>query len=100
MLSERVKTPPDDGGVWTAKKVALVMAGALGLARVADQRGWEALRAIGWTIQRPRPRHAQVATPEAQAAFKKNLPKRSPRKPIATPARPSRSLPPTSTASG
>ena len=96
MLRERVKAPPDDGGAWSARKVAAVMARALGLARVAEQRGWEALRAIGWTIQRPRPRHAQAATPEAQAAFKKSLPKRSPRKPIATPARPSRSLPPTS----
>ena len=47
MLSERVKTPPDDGGVWTAKKVARVMAAALGVAEVAVQRGWEALRAIG-----------------------------------------------------
>lgn len=35
MLSERVKTAPDDGGVWIAKKVALVMAADLGLARVA-----------------------------------------------------------------
>ena len=45
MLRERVKTPPDDGGVWTAKKVAAVIAAALGLAHVAEQRGWEALRA-------------------------------------------------------
>jgi transposase len=88
MLAERVKTPPDDGGVWTAKKVALVMAAALGLARVAEQRGWEALRAIGWTIQRPRPRHAQAATPEAQSAFKKSLPRPSPRRRSAIPARP------------
>ncbi|NYS26888.1 helix-turn-helix domain-containing protein [Rhodobacteraceae bacterium 2376] len=51
MLRERVKTPPDDGGVWTAKKVAAVMACELGQASVAPQRGWEALRAIGWTIQ-------------------------------------------------
>nr|MBA3587423.1 helix-turn-helix domain-containing protein [Chloroflexota bacterium] len=39
------------------KKVAAVIAAALGVAQVAEQRGWEALRAIGWTIQRPRPRH-------------------------------------------
>ena len=56
-LRERLKTPPDDGGVWTSRKVAAVMAAELGLAKVAEQRGWEALRAIGWTIQRPRPRH-------------------------------------------
>jgi transposase len=86
-LRERVKTPPDDGGVWTAKKVATVIAAALGVAHVAEQRGWEALRAIGWTIQRPRPQHARAATPEEQAAFKKNSPKPSPRRRSAIPAR-------------
>jgi hypothetical protein len=30
------------------------MATELGRA-VAEQRGWEVLRAIGWTVQRPRP---------------------------------------------
>jgi len=79
MLRERVKSPPDDGGVWTAKKVAAVIAVALGVDRVAEQRGWEALRAIDWTIQRPRPRHARAATPEEQAAFKKSSPTPSPR---------------------
>ena len=69
-LRARVKTPPDDGGVWTAKKVAAFMAAELGLASVAEQRGWEALRAIEWTLQRPRPRHVRVAPPEEQAAFK------------------------------
>lgn len=87
MLRERVKTPPDDGGVWTAKKVAAVIAAALGLAKVAEQRGWEALRAIGWTIQRPRPRDVRAATPEEQVAFKKTFPKPSPRRRSATPAR-------------
>jgi transposase len=100
MLRERVKRPPDDGGVWTAKKVAAVIAAALGLARVAEQRGWEALRAIGWTIQRPRPQHARAATPEEQAAFKKSLPRSSPRRRIVTPARRSRPSPPTSIGSG
>jgi transposase len=86
-LKERVRTPPDDGGAWTAKKVAAVMAAELGLTAVAEQRGWEALRAIGWTIQRPRPRHVRAASPEEQAAFKKSSPKPSPRRPRATPAR-------------
>jgi transposase len=100
MLQERVKSPPDDGGVWTAKKVAAVIAAALGLARVAEQRGWEALRAIGWTVQRPRPRHVRAATPEEQEAFKKTSPQRSPRRRSAIPARQSRPSPPTSIASG
>ncbi len=74
-LRERLKSPPEDGGVWTAKKVAAVMAAELGLERVAEQRGWEALRAIGWTIQRPRPRHVRAASADEQAAFQKSLPK-------------------------
>lgn len=98
-LRERLKHPPDDGGVWTAKKAAAFMAAELGRA-VAEQRGWEALRAIGWTVQRPRPQHVRAATPEEQAGFKKSLPTPSRRKPSATPARSWRSSPPTSIASG
>jgi len=37
---------------------------------VAPQRGWEQLRALGLTPQRPRPREER-ADPAAQAAFKK-----------------------------
>ena len=74
VLRERLKSPPEDGGVWTAKKVAAVMAAELGLTKVAEQRGWEALRAIGWTIQRPRPRHARAASPEEQEEYKKTRP--------------------------
>jgi transposase len=87
MLRERLKSPPEDGGIWTAKKVAVVMAAELGLAKVAEQRGWEALRAVGWTIQRPRPRHARAAGPEAQAEFKKSSPKPSPKRQSAIRAR-------------
>lgn len=86
-LRERLKTPPDGGGVWSSKKVAAVMAAELGLGSVAEQRGWEALRAIGWTIQRPRPRHVRSATPDEQAAFEKTSPTRSPRSRPAIPAR-------------
>ena len=97
-LRERLKRPPADGGVWTARKVAAFMTGELG-RRVAEQRGWEALRAVGWTIQSPRPSHAEAATPEEQAALKKSLPRRLPRRRTAIPARWSRSSPPTSTGS-
>ena len=86
MLRERLTSPPEDSGVWTSKKVVAVMAAELGLASVAEQRGWEALRAIGWTIQRPRPRHARAAGLEAQAEFKKSSPKPSLRKRDAIPA--------------
>ena len=86
VLRERLKSPPGDGGLWTAKKVAALIAAELGLAKVAEQRGWEALRAIGWTIQRPRPRHARAASPEEQAKYKKASRKPSPKRQSATPA--------------
>jgi transposase len=74
-LRLRLQAPPDDDGVWTSRKVAAVMAAELGLATVAVQRGWEALQAIGWSIQKPRPRHAKAATQEEQEAFKKASPR-------------------------
>ena len=98
-LEARLRLPPDDGGVWTAKKAAAFMAAELGRS-VSEQRGWEALRAVGWTIQRPRPQHAEVASPEEQAAFKKNSRRPSRKRRSAIPARRSRRSPPTSTASG
>jgi transposase len=69
-LAERVQTPPEDGGLWSGPKVAAWMARHLGLARVHPQRGWEALKRIGWSIQAPRPLHPRAATPEQRAAFK------------------------------
>ena len=50
-LRARLREPPPDGGIWTSGKVATWMAGELGLERLAPQRGWEALQAIGWSIQ-------------------------------------------------
>jgi transposase len=70
-LKARLLEPPPDGGLWTSPKVAAWMASELGLTRVAPQRGWEALKAIGWSVQKPRPRHPASATPEQQEAFKK-----------------------------
>lgn len=69
-LARRVRTPPGDGGVWSGPKVAAWIARRLGLAQVHPQRGWEALRRIGWSPQAPRPRHARAAGPEEQAAFR------------------------------
>jgi len=58
-----------DGGLWTCGKVAAWMAEQLGRP-VGEPRGWEAMRSMGFTPQRPRPRATQ-ADPVAQAAFKK-----------------------------
>src|SRR3712207_3776327 len=63
-LKARLRELPPNGGLWTSPKVAAWMASELGLKQVAPQRGWEALKAIGWSVQKPRPRHPQAATPE------------------------------------
>ena len=76
-LAERVKTPPEDGGVWSGPKAAVWMARHLGLAKVHAQRGWEALKRIGWSIQVPRPRHPRSAAPEQREALKKSWTRRS-----------------------
>ena len=98
-LRGRLKSPSDDGGAWTARKAAAFMAAELGLARVAEQRGRQVLRAIDWTLRRSRPRHVRAATPEGQATFEKISPRWSPRKPRAIRARSSRPSLPTSIAS-
>ncbi len=61
--------PAPDGGLWTCRKVADWIGERIGRP-VAEARGWEWLRRLGFSPQRPRPREAR-ADPEAQAAFKK-----------------------------
>jgi transposase len=70
-LKERLKTPPDDGGLWTGPKVAGWLAKFHGRKAVHDQRGWDALLAIEYSIQKPRPRHPGAAGEEDRAALKK-----------------------------
>jgi transposase len=98
-LEMRVATPPEGGGVWSGPKVAGFLAAEHGLSHVAPQRGWEALKAIGWSLQRPRPRHARSATDDERAEFKKTSAKRWTRRRPNTRAQRSPSLPPTSTGS-
>jgi len=49
-LQERIKTPPDDGGLWTGPKIARWLAKFHGVQGIHDQRGWDALIAIGYSI--------------------------------------------------
>lgn len=75
-LRERLKSPPDDGGVWTGPKIARWLADFHGLKSVHDQRGWDALVAIGWSIQQPRPRHPQAASEQDRSRLKKTAARR------------------------
>jgi transposase len=98
-LAERLKRPPEDGGVWRGPKVAAWMARHLGLRKVHPQRGWDALRRLGWSLQSPRPRHPRAATPAQKVALKKSLPERWRGPGRRIPAARSRSGPRTSTVS-
>ncbi len=90
-LRRKLKEPPPDGGIWTSRKVADFMADQLGLETLAQQRGWEALQAIGWSIQSPRPKNPNSAISEEAKAFKKTPLTRSPKKPTSIPTSRSRS---------
>ena len=90
-LQEQIKTPPDDGGLWSGPKIARWLAQFHGLRSVHDQRGWDALIAIGYSIQQPRPRHPDAATQEDRAALKKNFRPRRPRSNATIRTRPSKS---------
>src|SRR3954465_1199675 len=99
-LKARLREPPPDGGLWTSPKVAAWMAGELGLAAGLPQRGWEALKAIDWSVQKPPPRHPAPPTPGGREAFKKSSSRPSLRRGPSTRTRRLRSGPRTSTALG
>jgi transposase len=61
--------PAPDGGIWTCRQVAAWMRQTLDRS-VSEQRGWEWMRRLGFTPQRPRLRETR-ADLEAQEAFKK-----------------------------
>jgi hypothetical protein len=76
--AEGIKAPPDDGGLWSGPKIARWLAKFHGLKSVHDQRGWDALIAIGYSIQQPRPRHPQAATEDDRSTLKKSFRLRRP----------------------
>ena len=70
--------PAPDGGLWTGRHVSHWIGRTIGRP-VDPARGWEWMRRLGFTPQRPRPRETR-ADPEAQAACKKGgLPPSLPR---------------------
>ena len=69
-LMEALEAPPEDGGMWSSRKVAEWIERETGRRGVRAQRGWEHLRKLGNTPQVPRPSQAGT-DPEEQAASKK-----------------------------
>ena len=49
----RLAEPTPDGDLWSSRKVAGAIVAHLRLKRVLPQRGWEVLKALGYTLQRP-----------------------------------------------
>ncbi|MCH8198316.1 MAG: winged helix-turn-helix domain-containing protein [Proteobacteria bacterium] len=71
VLTALLDGAPPDGGLWSGRKVAAWMSERLG--RPVDAKlGLVYLHRLGFSLQRPRPKHARSATPEERAAFKKN----------------------------
>lgn len=78
LLSALRMEPPPGGGLWNGPKVAAWMAERLSRP-VTPQRGWDALRHLGWTPQRPRRRHIQTDA-RAQDRFQDPQAATSPRR--------------------
>ena len=66
-LSELLKKPPAEGGMWNSRKVAEWIE-KKSARRVRPQRGWEYLRRLGNTPKVPRPSHAKT-DPERPRGF-------------------------------
>jgi transposase len=98
-LRARLESPPPDGGLWSGPKVAAFIAEYHGIKSVHPQRGWDALKKIGYSLQRPRPRHPKAADEAERDAFKKVWRARSPKRPSAIRTCPSKSGPAMSTGS-
>jgi transposase len=70
-LFQALQTPPPEGGVWTGPKVATWIMRQTGIT-THPQRGWAYMRRLGFSVQSPRPRHVQAATPVQQTSWKKS----------------------------
>jgi transposase len=76
-LGRLLKHKAPDGGLWTGPRVATWMAQKLG-RKIHPQRGWDYLKRLGYSPQRPRPEHADTSA-LVRDRFKKNSSERSKR---------------------
>lgn len=72
-LCQELESKPSDGGIWTGPKVAEWIAQEKGVKKVGNQRGWDYLKKLRYSWQRPRPKHKKASEIE-QEQFIQNLP--------------------------
>lgn len=77
-LQRYLTRAPKEGGLWTGAKVAKWIEARTGHTTY-PQLGCVYLHRLGWSLQVPRRRHAQAASPTQQQAFKKSSAAGSPR---------------------
>jgi transposase len=77
-LQTAMRGPAPDGGLWTSPKVAAWIKKKTG-KEVHKTTAWRAMRAAGFTLQVPRPRHRNTATEDERSAFKKSSAESSPK---------------------
>jgi transposase len=82
-----LRQSPPDGGLWTGAKVATFVRDRWDV-HVCKQTGWKWLRGLGFSLQVPRPKHPEAATPASQRAWKRRS-DRSSRPPASGAPRPS-----------
>lgn len=68
-LFEALQREPPDGGLWSGPKLALYVRDRYGVS-LCKQTGWAYLRRLGFSLQRPRPRHRRAASAEERQAWK------------------------------
>ncbi len=71
LLSQTLENPPIDGGRWNGRKVARWVKENIG-KEISLRSCYNYLHKLGFSLQRPRPRHKKASSLE-QDLFKKNL---------------------------
>lgn len=73
-LELALKSPPEQGGRWTGPKVARWLETQLGQdpGSIYNQRGWDALKELGYSYKSSRPEHVHAASAQEREAWKKN----------------------------
>jgi transposase len=68
-LFAALQQPPPDGGLWSGPKLRRYVGDRYGVA-LSHTAAWSYLKALGFRLKVPRPRHPRAATAEEQAEWK------------------------------